>query len=90
MVTFLLEQCADELEQVKIWEEALENYLNTVDNKFTIINIESLRGIAKRVNCLDFFTLSFRVLKNVLQILVGLNLVWNIDNSSVLLLGVCQ
>ena len=44
VVTFLLEQCADELELVKIWEEALENYLNTVDNKFTIINIESLRG----------------------------------------------
>ena len=41
VVTFLFEQY--ELELVKIWEEALENYLNTVDNKFTIINIESLR-----------------------------------------------
>ena len=47
VVTFLLEQY--ELELVKIWDDALVHYLNTVDNKLTNIDIETLRGKGMRL-----------------------------------------
>ena len=70
VVTFLLEQY--ELEQVKIWDEALVHYLNTVDNKLTNIDIETLRGKGMRLAHRYLYVFCFRFLKNVLQISVGL------------------